>query len=42
MTLEEVRTVLEHSFGVRYAEEWRTRRRLDERRVKQGHISQVV
>lgn len=29
MTLEEIRVVFEHGFGVRYAEEWRKQRKLD-------------
>ncbi|KAI8277450.1 Myo-inositol transporter 1 [Colletotrichum sp. SAR 10_98] len=29
MTLEEIRIVFEHGFGVRYAEEWRKQRKLD-------------
>ncbi|GKT55975.1 myo-inositol transporter [Colletotrichum tofieldiae] len=29
MTLEEIRVVFEHGFGVRYAEEWRRQRKID-------------
>ncbi|TEA13156.1 Myo-inositol transporter 1 [Colletotrichum sidae] len=38
MTLEEVRVVFEHGFGVRYAEEWRKQRKLEmrERREEGG------
>ena len=28
MTLEEVRTVFQHGFGVRYAEQWRNQQKL--------------
>ncbi|KAL2879813.1 hypothetical protein SGCOL_004857 [Colletotrichum sp. CLE4] len=35
MTLEEIRVVFEHGFGVRYAEEWRKQRKLDVQARKQ-------
>ncbi|KXH30483.1 myo-inositol transporter [Colletotrichum salicis] len=37
MTLEEIRVVFEHGFGVRYAEEWRKQRKLDVQARKQGN-----
>lgn len=35
MTLEEVRHVFEHGFGVRYAEEWRKQRSMDMKQEKE-------
>jgi MFS transporter, SP family, solute carrier family 2 (myo-inositol transporter), member 13 len=36
MTLEEVRAVFEHGFGVRYAEEWRKQQRADAKLARQA------
>jgi SP family myo-inositol transporter-like MFS transporter 13 len=36
MTLEQVRQVFEHGFGVKYAEEWRKERMAEEKRRKQS------
>jgi SP family myo-inositol transporter-like MFS transporter 13 len=36
MALEEVRTVFEHGFGVRYAENWRKQQRADAKRARQA------
>lgn len=39
MTLEEVRQVFEHGFGVRYAEEWRKQMKINERERKEAAAS---
>jgi MFS transporter, SP family, solute carrier family 2 (myo-inositol transporter), member 13 len=36
MALEEVRTVSQHGFGVRYAEEWRKQRKLSAKAQREG------
>lgn len=38
MTLEEVREVFQHGFGVQYAEEWRRQRKADERAARTGAV----
>ncbi|KAL0939923.1 myo-inositol transporter [Colletotrichum truncatum] len=38
MTLEEIRVVFEHGFGVRYAEEWRKQRKLDIQARKEASV----
>ncbi|EKG21603.1 Sugar/inositol transporter [Macrophomina phaseolina MS6] len=38
MTLEEVRRVFEHGFGVKYAEEWRKQRKLDMKEAKSEKV----
>lgn len=42
MTLEEIRVVFQHGFGVRYAEEWRAQRKLEAKRTRQGEVEQAV
>ena len=38
MTLEEVRTVFSHGFGVKYAEEWRKQRRLKNQETERVNV----
>ena len=36
MTVEEVRAVFQHGFGVKYAEEWRKQYKIDQKALKEG------